>query len=49
MFDNWKDNLCWIDLSHNYLEKLDYDFSDVPNLKSLYLHCNYISDLSDLF
>lgn len=41
-------NLQWIDLSHNYLEHLDYGFEDVPQLKMLYLHCNYISDMNQL-
>jgi hypothetical protein len=41
--DNCK-NLAWIDLSHNYLTDLNYDFSDFENLKSMYLHCNYIAD-----
>ena len=36
--------LGWIDLSHNYLTDLNYDFSDFPDLKSVYLHCNYIAD-----
>jgi Leucine-rich repeat (LRR) protein len=40
--------LGWIDLSHNQIEKLDYDFSDFPNLKCLYLHKNYLYDLKDL-
>ena len=39
-------NLAWIDLSHNYLTDLNYDFSDYQNLKSLYLHVNYISDFN---
>lgn len=41
-------NLQWIDLSHNYLETLDYDFQDIPQLKMLYLHCNYIYDMNQL-
>lgn len=40
--------LQWIDLSHNYLTKLNYNFSDFPNLKSLYLHCNYLYDMADI-
>ena len=39
-------NLAWIDLSHNYLQDLNYDFSDFPNLKSLYLHVNVIADFN---
>lgn len=41
-------NLQWIDLSHNYIETLDYNFSHFPNLKSLYLHVNYIRDLKEI-
>jgi hypothetical protein len=40
--------LQWIDLSHNYLQNLDYDFADFPKLKSLYLHCNYLYSFDDL-
>jgi len=39
-------DLQWIDLSHNYLVTLDYNFSDFPILKTLYLHCNFICDLT---
>ena len=39
-------NLAWIDLSHNYLIDLNYDFIDFPNLVTLYLHCNYISNFN---
>ena len=41
-------SLQWVDLSHNYLEVIDYDFKEVPALRTLYLHCNYIHDLSHL-
>jgi Leucine-rich repeat (LRR) protein len=37
--------LQWIDISHNFLTILDYSFEDFPHLKTLYLHCNFISDL----
>jgi len=40
--------LQWIDISHNYLTNLDYDFTDFPQLKTIYLHCNYIADLAEL-
>lgn len=40
-------SLQWLDLSHNYLERLDYGFKEFPQLKSLYLHCNYLYDLND--
>lgn len=41
-------DLQWIDLSHNYLTLLDYDFAHLPHLKTLYLHCNFLSELGDL-
>lgn len=41
-------NLKWIDLSHNYLVHLDYDFKDFPNLTTLYLHCNFLHDMGEL-
>ena len=41
-------NLQWIDISHNYLTCLDYDFKDYPHLKTLYLHCNFIADIGQL-
>lgn len=50
-------NLQWIDLSHNYLETLDYvypsliifkNFVDFPLMKSLYLHGNFLKDLKEL-
>lgn len=44
---NW-DMLQWVDLSHNYLMKLDYDFVDFPSLKALYLHCNYLYSFEEL-
>ncbi len=28
--------------------KLDYDFTDLPNLKTLYLHCNYLHSFDEL-
>lgn len=39
--------LQWLDLSHNYLQKLDYDFADFKQLRTLYLHCNFLYDLND--
>lgn len=40
--------LQWIDLSHNYLTNLDYDFNDFTMLKTIYLHCNYLADFTEL-
>lgn len=47
VMNNW-DMLQWVDLSHNYLMTLDYDFTDFPNLKTLYLHCNYLHSFDQL-
>jgi Leucine-rich repeat (LRR) protein len=41
------EQLQWLDLSHNYLEKLDYNFKEFKHLKALYLHCNFLYDLND--
>ena len=41
-------NLQWLDLSHNYLQQVDYNFSHYPLLKTVYLHCNYIYDFNGL-
>jgi Leucine-rich repeat (LRR) protein len=40
--------LQWLDISHNHLETLDYDFKTVPLLRTLYLHCNYLFDMNNL-
>lgn len=40
-------NLQWLDLSHNYLQTIDYDFEHYPQLRTLYLHCNYIVDIAE--
>ena len=40
-------NLQWVDLSHNHLETIDYNFEDYPQLRTLYLHGNYLYDLNN--
>ena len=40
-------NLIWLDLSYNYLETIEADLLDFPDLKTLYLHGNYISNLDE--
>ena len=35
-------NLIWLDLSYNYLETIENDLLEFQNLKTLYLHGNYI-------
>ena len=41
-------NLKWIDLSYNHLTILFSEICDLPNLLSLYLHSNYISDMKEV-
>ena len=38
-------NLLWLDLSYNYLQDIDEELLEFPELKTLYLHGNYISSL----
>ena len=41
--------LLWIDLSTNYLKEIDEDLATAfPLLKTLYLHGNWISDMSQI-
>jgi len=40
-------NLLWLDLSYNYLEVIDEDVLQLPNLQTLYMHGNYISSLDE--
>lgn len=41
--------LLWIDLSHNYLTTIDEDIAThFPLVKTLYLHANYIADMSQI-
>ena len=47
VMDNFQ-SLQWIDLSHNYIQNLDYDFNDFPQLRTLYLHCNFLSSFNDI-
>jgi Leucine-rich repeat (LRR) protein len=43
------ENLEWLDLSYNYLEKIEKEIPEMfPNLKTLYLHGNYISNLDEV-
>ena len=47
--NNFIKNIMWIDLQHNYLVNLPKkNFQEFENLRSLYLHCNYIIDLREL-
>jgi len=47
MFDAFK-NLQWLDLQHNYLTTLSPELGEFENLKTLYLHANYISNMKEL-
>ena len=42
------DRLQWLNLSYNYLVKIDADILDFANLKSLQLQGNYINDLEEV-
>lgn len=46
----WNSNkLMWIDLSYNYLEKIEDEIvTNFPNLRTLYLHGNYILNLEEV-
>lgn len=46
----WNSNkLQWIDLSYNYLEKIEDEITtNFPFLKTLYLHGNYILNLDEV-
>lgn len=41
------ENLQWLDLSYNYLESIEADLLQFEQLKTLYLHGNYISNLEE--
>lgn len=41
-------NLKWIDLSYNHLTVLYAELCELPNLLSLYLHSNYVSDMKEV-
>ena len=47
MIDCFK-NLQWLDLQNNYLKQVDDGISYFHNLKTLYLHGNYISDMQEV-
>lgn len=40
--------LQWLNLSYNYLTKIDHEILKFPNLKTLQLHGNYIADLEEV-
>ena len=42
------DRLQWLNLSYNYLVKIDADILDFTSLKSLQLQGNYINDLEEV-
>lgn len=41
-------NLQWLDISYNYLQTIDHDFKEYPHFKTLYIHCNYLSDWNEI-
>ena len=38
-------NLLWLDLSYNFLTQIEDELLEFPELKTLYLHGNYIASL----
>lgn len=40
-------NLLWLDLSYNYLESIEVDLLQFAQLKTLYMHGNYITNLEE--
>ena len=42
------DGLLWIDLSNCYLENIEDEFLNFPQLKTLYLHGNYFNNLEQV-
>ena len=42
------DKLQWLNLSYNYLIKIDEDICNFTNLKTLQLQGNYIADLEEV-
>ena len=40
--------LMWIDLSHNRLTALSEDLKTLPNLKTLYLHVNFLPSFKEI-
>lgn len=42
------ENLEWLDISYNYLQTIDRELLEFPNLKTLYLHGNYIANLEEV-
>lgn len=48
MVMNFPSKLKWLDLSFNYLTKIEEDILSFPELKTLYLHGNYIYQLDEV-
>ena len=47
MWDQSK--LLWIDLSYNYLTKIEDEIVDnFPNLKTFYFHGNYVENMEEV-
>jgi hypothetical protein len=41
------EHLLWIDLSHNRLTEIGKELQNLPQLKNIYLHVNYISSFKE--
>lgn len=46
MYDSFE-RLQWIDLQHNYLTSVSVELGTFENLKTLYLHANFIPSIKD--
>lgn len=44
----YPERLEWLDISYNYLERIDPEILCFPYLKSLHIHGNYISNLEEV-
>lgn len=42
------EQLKWVDLSYNYLVKIEPEILMFKNLKTLYLHGNYIYEMAEV-
>ena len=42
------EKLEWLDISYNYLEKIDDEILNFPNLKTFYFHGNYLAKLDEV-
>jgi Leucine-rich repeat (LRR) protein len=44
----YPENLEWLDLSYNYLSTIEKEILNFTQLKTLYFHGNYLSNLDEV-